>query len=126
MHEFCKVFGNKGVPEYGASSVSFPDLLEIGIQSAAQESDYYKVCQSVSLDRQVGSRYFVTASNAAKSSFLRKAAKQYLNLFRKNKLKVDVYEKLNDDNNMAAAKADGLMFTRVYANLVTFAKSTVG
>ena len=125
VHEFCKVFGNKGVPEYGAGSVSFPDFLEIGIQSGAQESDYYKVCQSVSLDRQVGSRYFVTASNAAKSLFLRKAAKQYLNLFRKNKLEVDVYEKLNDDNIMAAAKADGLMFTHVYANLVTLAKSTV-
>jgi hypothetical protein len=125
VHEFCKVFGNKGVPEYGAGSVSFPDFLEIGIQSGAQENDYYRVCQSISLDRQVGSRYFVTASNAAKSLVLREAAKEYLSLFRKNKLEIEVYEKLNDDKIMAAVKADGLMFTHVYANLVTLAKSTV-
>ena len=36
-----------------------------------------------------------------------------------------MHEKLNDDKIMAAAKADGLMFTHVYANLVTLAKSTV-
>ena len=67
--------------------MSFPDFLEIGIQSGAQENDYYIICQSDSLDRQVGNRYFVTASNAAKSLVLREAAKEYLSLFWKKSLR---------------------------------------
>ena len=123
VHEFCKAFGSKGVPEYGAGLVSFPDFLEIGIKSGGECSNYYKSYQTITLDRQVGSRYFVTAYNAVKSLYLREAAQQYLEVFKKNKLEKDLYEKLADHDIMAGIKADGLMFIHVYANLVTLAKS---
>jgi hypothetical protein len=125
VHEFSKVFGSKGVPEYGVGSVSFPDFLEVGMASSSDECEYYRTCQLITLDRQVGSRYFVTASNAAKLLVLRKAALQYLELFKKNKLERDLYIKLNDDRIMAAVKADSLMFLHIYSNLVTLSKSTI-
>ena len=125
VHEFCKLFGIRGVPEYGVGAVSFPNFLAIAIKSAKliEESNYYQLCQSMTLERQVGSRYFVTASNAVKVVFLRKAAFEYLNEFRKNTLEKDVYQKLQDSNAMAGLKADGLMFLHIYADLVTLAKS---
>ena len=124
VHEFCKVFGNKGVPEYGIGATSFPDFLEIGIKTFhGHKSEYYRDCMSVKLERQVGSRYFVSASNAAKLLYLRSAACDYLKHFKRNKLEKDVYEKLHNDNIMAGVKADGLMFVHIYADLVTLAKS---
>ena len=124
VHEFCKVFGTKGTPEYSIGVTSFPDFLEIGVETVPdQQSEYYRSCLTVTLERQVGSRYFVTASNAAKLFYLRDAACDYLKHFRKNKLEKDVYEKLHDENIMAGVKVDGLMFVHVYADLVTLAKS---
>ena len=75
VHEFCKLFGVKGVPEYGIGAVSFPNYLAIAMKSVDNEDGiYYEQCKSVTLDRQVGSRYFVTAANAVRLLFLRKAA----------------------------------------------------
>ena len=78
------------------------------------------------LDRQVGNRYFVTASNAAKAVFLKEAAVEFLKFTGRdkgNKLERDVYLKLHDCNGLAALKADGLMFYHVYADIVILAKS---
>jgi hypothetical protein len=112
------------VPEYGIGTISFPDFLEIGIDSGTEASDYYKVCKTINLDRQVGSRYFVSAHNGAKILVLREAAVEYLKIFKKNKLEKDVYEKLENKTLMAMVKADALMFIYVYSDLVKLAKST--
>ena len=81
----------------------------------------------MSLDRQVGSRYFVSAANAAKVMFLREAAVSFLEFtgcnISGNKLEKDVYRKLLDCNELAQLKADGLMFCQVYSDLVMLAKS---
>lgn len=31
VHEFCKLFGRTGVPEYASGVVSFPDFLELSV-----------------------------------------------------------------------------------------------
>ena len=123
VHEFCKLFGTKGVPEYGVGSTSFQDFLAVQTTSDRDNSDYYEKCMKVTLERQVGSRYFVTASNAAKVLFLGDAAQKYLLTFAKNKLEREVLTKLKDSHARANLKADGLMFVHVYADLVTLAKS---
>ena len=76
IHEFCKLLGKHGVPEYGLGVLAFPAFLE-------QSSDpdkvcYYQICAKIRLDRQIGSRYFVSASNAGKMLFLREAALDFL------------------------------------------------
>ena len=82
VHEFCKLFGKHGVPEYTSGVVSFPDFLELmkAADSSLSEVDriYYQSCISVGLHRQVGSRYFVSAANACKIMFLKDAAIEYL------------------------------------------------
>ena len=82
VHEFCKLFGKLGVPEYCLGVVSFPDFLEIKIRSASEdqlsELTYYRNCLKLRLHRQVGSLYFVSASNACKILYLRHAAIEYL------------------------------------------------
>ena len=78
------------------------------------------------MERQVGSRYFVTAPNAGKVLFLREAAISFLNYTRKdkgNKLEQSVYEKLQDIDTLAQLKADAIMFHHIYSNLVMLAKS---
>ena len=39
---------------------------------------YYEACLGISLERQIGNRYFVLAANAAKIYFLREAAIEFL------------------------------------------------
>ena len=74
VHEFCKLFGKCGVPEYGCGALNFPDYLNLELEQgcSSEKASYYQLCTKVSLDRQVGSRYFVTASNAAKVFFFKK------------------------------------------------------
>ena len=75
------------------------------------------------LDRQVGSRYFVTASNAGKVLFLREAALDFLQYTGKNngnKLEREVFKKLEDPNKLEHLKVDAY---HVYSNLVMLAKS---
>ena len=76
IHEFYKLFGRYGTPEYGCGGLAFPDFL--AIKSEEQTKNYYQLCSNVVLDRQVGSRYFVSASNACKIFFLTKAALEFL------------------------------------------------
>lgn len=101
VHEFCKVFGQYGVPEYGCGGLMFPDFLELqskdsNLSQTVLES--YQSCVKVTLNRQVGSRYFVTA-NAIKVIFLWDAAIQFLKFTGKdkgNKLEREVFRKLHD------------------------------
>ena len=100
VHEFCKVFGRHGTPEYGCGVLVFQDFLALmasdtSVSDALQE--YYRSCAGVSLDRQVGSRYFVTAANATKVVFLREVAVNFLKYTGKdtgNKLERDLLVKL--------------------------------
>ena len=129
VHEFCKLFGKHGTPEYACGVNEFPDFLALmlGDGSLSEDSrEYYQYCAKVNLHRQVGSRYFVSASNAAKILFLREAAVQFLKFTGKdkgNKLETEVYHKLLDVNEITKLQADALMFFHVYADLVTLSKS---
>ena len=87
---------------------------------------YYQQCTKIRLDRQVGSRYFVSAANVGKVLFLREAAISFLKYIRKdkgNKLEQSVFEKLQDSETVAHLKADAIMLHHVYCNLVMLAKS---
>lgn len=127
VHEFCKLFGKFGCPEYGCGAINFPDFLAIMLRSdSKQSSTYYNLCASVTLERQVGSRYFVTAANAAKIVFLKDAAIEFLEYSGKstgNKLERDVYTKLHNQTEIAQLRVDALMFYHVYADLVMLCKS---
>ncbi len=126
IHEFCKLFGLNGVPEYGCGR-SFGDFLQLKISECSpEESCYYQSCRQLSLERQVGSRYFVSAANATKILFLVNAAIEYLQYTGKdegNKLECTVFKKLNDIELLATLKADSLMYYFVYSELVMLAKS---
>ena len=111
VYEFCKLFGKTGVPEYTCGGLSFPDFLECQISSTKdEERAYYLACSKVTLHRQVGSRYFVTAT---KILFLKDAAIELLKFTGKdragNKLERDVFAKLHDSTELAHLKADSLM-----------------
>ena len=129
VHEFCKLFGKHGVPEYGCGMLTFPDFLALKLEDSSLNSNselYYSSCASITLERQVGSRYFVSAANATKILFLTKAALEFLEFTGKNqgtKLEKVVYCKLQDANILLQLKADALMFYHVYADLVMLAKS---
>ena len=128
VHEFCKLFGTTGVPEYCLGVVSFPDFLALKINSSdGEQQGYYQNCTKVHLHRQIGSRYFVTASNACRVIFLKDAAIEYLRFTGKgmagNKLERDVFCKLQDPLELAHLKVDSLFYYHVYADLYMLAKS---
>ena len=131
VHEFCKLFGKHGVPEYTCGVISFPDFLDLIINDNSVHGDkdqaYYCLCSSITLDRQVGSRYFVSAANACKILLLRQAAIEFLKFTRKhvsgNKLERDVYEKLQDPAEISQLIADGIMHYHIYSNLTMLSKS---
>ena len=129
VHEFCKLFGRYGVPEYAYGATKFLDFLSIMSVDPSltpEVTSYYRSCMSVVLDRQVGNRYFVTAANACKILYLKEAAVEFLKYTGResgNKLEKDVGTKLQDCNELAALKADALMFFHVYADLVILVKS---
>ena len=97
VHECCKLIGKCGTPEYGCGVLNFPDFLDIMMTDSSLIEDvlaYYSSCTHISLERQVGSRYFVTASNASKLFFLTDAAIEFLEFTGKsngNRLEKDVY-----------------------------------
>ena len=87
VHEFYKLFGHHGAPEYGHGFLTFPDFLTIKSNDSSlceENASYFTSCLKVSLDRQVGSRYFVTAANAARFMFLREAAISFLEFTGRN------------------------------------------
>ena len=81
MDTLVQVFGKHGTPEYGCGVLQFPDFLTImSTDSTLSEKSqvYYRSCAGVTLDRQIGSRYFVSAANAAKIVLLNEAAVHFL------------------------------------------------
>ena len=130
VHECCKLIGKHGTPEYGCGVLDFPDFLGIMIDDPSQPAEdvcYYSSCKLITLERQVGSRYFTTASNASKLFFLKNAIVRFLEYTGKsngNRLEKDVYEKLKQSQEQAHLKVDGLMFYHIYADLMVLVKST--
>ena len=130
VHEFCKLLGKHGVPEYACGVQSFPDFLALmstDSNARKESSAYYGACANVTLDRQVGSRYFVSAANASKKFLLKDAAIEYLKFTGKNlgnQLERTVYVKLQDPLELTLLRADGLMYYHIYADLVMLSKST--
>ena len=109
---------------YLSMAIVFPDFLALMADSS--EATYYQQCAKIKLDRQVGSRYFVTAANAGKVLFMWEAAISFLKYTGKengNKLEHSVFQKLQDPLELAHLKADA-MFHHVYCDLEMLAKST--
>ena len=127
VHEFCKLFGRTGVPEYTSGVLSFPDFLELKISTSMDEDRaYLQACSEVRMHRQVGSRYFVSAANGCKILFLKDAAIEFLKFTGKdcgNRLERDVFTKLQDSLELAHLKADSLMYYHVYGDLYMLSKS---
>ena len=106
VHEFCKLLGRHGgkhgAPEYAHGAVALPDFLELMSTTCdSSEGLYYQKCMNIRLDRQIGSRYFVTAANAGKICFLQVSAISFLRYIGRdkgNKLEQSVFEKLHDSN----------------------------
>ena len=130
VHEFCKLLSRNGtkhgIPEYCHGASAFPDFLALkSASSQSSEARYYQKCKQIQMDRQVGSRYFVTAANSGKVLFLRQAAIDFLSFTGKgNKLEQTVYQKLHEPAELVHLKADAIMFHHVYSCLVMLAKST--
>ena len=129
VHEFCKLFGRTGGPEYACGVLSFPEFLELqASQTKDEEQAYYQACLKVNLHRQVGSRYFVTASNACKILFLKDAAIEFLKFTGKdttgNKLERDLFAKQQDSTELAQLQADSLMYFHVYGDLFLLSKAS--
>ena len=60
VHEFTKLFGKYGTPEYGLGSISFPDFLALMCTDANENEQshlYYQCCATVTLDCKVGNCY---------------------------------------------------------------------
>ena len=75
--------------------------------SGSDDTLYYQHCKKMKLDRQVGSKYFVTAANAGKILFLQEAAISFLKYTGKdkgNKLEQSVFENLQDSHALAHFK----------------------
>lgn len=128
VHEFAKLFGKHGAPEY-ALGVSFSDfltLMMVNNEFDLSEDDlaYYHTCSII--NRQVGSHYFVSASNGCKLIFLRDAALHYFNFTGKrgNKLEQAVFTKLQNELVLCQVMADSLMYYHLYADLFMLSKST--
>lgn len=128
IHEFTKLFGQHGVPEYCVGVLQLRDYIQLQLE---QEKDpekisYYQECESITFERQVGSRYFVSAVNAGKILFMAPLAVEYLEYTGKdsgNKLEKSVYSRLKNPQELACLKADAIMFHHAYADLVMLAKS---
>lgn len=133
VHEFCKLFGKHGTPEYGHGVLDLPDFLTANAQTAESngnmaKAQLYRKALQVKLHRQIGSRYFVTASNAARAFYLVPTAVEYIEELKcikeLNRLEKEVHKKLTNPSELAQLKLDGLFFYHVYADLMMLVKST--
>ena len=75
-----------GTPEYAHGVQKFPDFLEMKVSDPQlPNSAYYRDAMHVKLDRQIGSRYYVTAKNAGRiSTFLLKELSAFFNIYNKS------------------------------------------
>ena len=128
VHAICKLLGHLGSnPEYGKGVVTFPAALEDVGDTDEERSEALKEALGVRLDRQVGSRYFITSRNAGRIFYLRDLALQFvnnLNLAKElNGLEKEVQQSLQDTTKLALLKADALFFDKIYADLMMLLKS---
>ena len=134
VHGFCKHFSKHGKPEYGHGVFDFPDFL-VGRANDAETSgntakaSQYRTALTVNFHRQVGSRYFVTACNAAGAFYLVPTAIAYLQELSTmkdlNRLEKEVLRKLSNGSELAQLKLDGIFFYHVYTDLMTLVKSNI-
>ena len=128
VHEFCKLFGQHGVPEYTLGAQFFDFLnLRATMSTAPEDIVYYQACLKVTLYRQVGSRYFVSAANGCRILFLKNAAVEFFRYTGKNsgnKLEQEVFHKLHNSNELCHLIIDSLMYYHIYADLFMLSKST--
>ena len=128
IHEFSKLLSQHGVPEYCLGVLQLRNYIHLQLEQAndPEKKSYYQQCKSVTFERQVGSRYFVSAANAGKIPFMAPVAVEFLEYTGKhsgNMLERSVYTKLKDSNELASLKADAIIFHHVYADSVMLAKS---
>ena len=129
IHELAKLFGHLGTPEYCHGSSTFHVFLENKIRaSSSDDKEYYLSAQKVVLERQVGSRYYVTSCNAGRLYYLRKAMIEFLKeqelIKALNRLETTCLKKLHDSLLLINLRLEGLMFDKVYADLIILVKST--
>ena len=109
--------------------IGFPEFLKAleGEVADTNEREEIHAAIHVKLDRQVGSRYFVTSRNAGRLYFLAPLAVRYLRKLEMikelNNLEKDVLHHLSTDVDLTLMKADGLLFDLIYADLMTLLKS---
>lgn len=128
VHELAKLFGHSGTPEYCHGASAFRVFLESKTrESCGDEKTYYVSAQKVVLERQVGSRYYVTSRNAGRLYFLRKAMIAFLEeqklIKALNRLESTCLHKLHDSLLMTNLQLEGIMFDKVYADLMVLVKS---
>ena len=133
VHAVCKLIGHLGGPEYSKGVQCFPefikasiDVLDMGdVDSTSTET--LKEALGIKLDRQVGSRYFVTSRNAGRIFFLHNVILDFiknLTLTKElNGLEKEVQTSLQDNNKVALLKADALFFDKIYADLMILLKN---
>ena len=125
VHELCKLFGHLGTPEYCHGNAAFRVYLEN--RSTMGDDSYFRDAQSVYLKRQVGSRYYVTSCNAGRIFFLSKALREFLTeqkeIKKLNFLESTGLKKLNNVELLTKARLEGLLFDKVYADLMMLVKS---
>ena len=98
IHEFAKLFGQHGVREYCLGVLHLKDYIQLQLDQERdpEKTTYYQQCLSISFERQVGSRYFVSAANAGKILFMIPVAIEFLEYTGKdsrNELEKSVYAK---------------------------------
>ena len=128
VHELAKLFGHLGTPEYCHGSSTFRVFLESKVRaSSSDDKEYYLSVQKVVLERQVGSRYYVTSCNAGHLYFLHKAMIEFLKeqelIKALNHLESACLKKLHDSLLLINLRLEGLMFDKVYADLMILVKS---
>ena len=126
VHEVCKLFGHLGTPEYCHGAEAFRVYLA---KESKTGDSYYETAKNVYLKRQVGSRYYVTACNAGILLFLRKAMVSFLNeqkmLKKLNMLETTCLKKLSNVTLLTKVRLEGLLFDKVYADLMMLVKSEI-
>lgn len=134
VREFSKLLGHLGTPEYAQGVRHFKEFIENLLEKAKQLNDNEENIDTLNnqlktkLARQVGSRYFVTSRNAGRIFFLSDTARTFLGVLKDtkpdlNKLEKSVISRLEDTRQIGSLKLDGLLYDKVYADLMMLLKS---
>ena len=129
VKELAKLFGHLGTPEYCHGASVFRVFLEAKTrETIGDEQNYYLSAQKVVLERQIGNRYYVTSCNAGRLYFLCKAFIAFLEeqklIKELNQLELTCLQKLHDSLLLTNLRLEGLMFDKVYADLMILVKSS--